>query len=215
MKSIVILISGRGSNMEAILGANLSMAVKAVISNRPNAAGLGIAAARGVPTAVIDHRQYPSREGFDAALAELIDALAPDYIVLAGFMRVLTDAFVLSYPRRIINIHPSLLPAFPGLHTHRQALLAGVKIHGCSVHLVTPALDHGPIIAQAAVPVLAGDDERALAERVLAQEHRLYPAALGWLADGRISVTETGVVRLRAANVLLPAEEQCLVNPRE
>lgn len=215
MKSIVILISGRGSNMEAILGANLPLNVKAVISNRPNAVGLATAAARAVPPIVIDHQKYPSREAFDSALAEVIEALAPDYIVLAGFMRVLTQGFVERYPRRMVNIHPSLLPAFPGLHTHRQALAAGVKIHGCTVHFVTPELDHGPIIAQAAVPVLPSDDEHTLAQRVLVQEHRLYPEALRWLAQSRIGFTETGVVRLQAADVLLPAEEKSLVNPRE
>ena len=215
MKSIVILISGRGSNMEAILNANLPLNIKAVISNRPNAIGLATAAARGVPNSVIDHQKYATREAFDTALANVIEALAPDYIVLAGFMRVLTQTFVERYPRRMVNIHPSLLPAFPGLHTHRQALAAGVKIHGCTVHFVTPELDHGPIIAQAAVPVLPSDDEHTLAQRVLVQEHRLYPEALRWLALGRIGFTETGVVRLHATNVLFPVEEESLVNPRE
>ena len=146
MKSIVILISGRGSNMQALIEAGLPLAIKAVISNRPNAKGLAIAQSHGIPAHIVDHTQFASREAFDAALATEIDALGADYIVLAGFMRVLSDDFVNRYPRRIINIHPSLLPSFPGLHTHERALEAGVKIHGCTVHFVTRALDHGPII---------------------------------------------------------------------
>lgn len=215
MQSIVILISGRGSNMEAILEAGLRLNIKAVISNRPDALGLESAAQHGVATRVVDHKAYRSREAFDAALGATIDQLAPDYIVLAGFMRVLTPAFVNRYPRRIVNIHPSLLPAFPGLHTHRQALAAGVKIHGATVHFVTPDLDHGPIIVQAAVPVMRGDDEAALAQRVLAIEHRIYTQALAWLAAGRIEFTPNDVVAIHGINVPLGSRDQILVVPKE
>jgi phosphoribosylglycinamide formyltransferase-1 len=186
MKRIVVLISGRGSNMEALLAAGLP--VVAVIANRADAKGLAIAQARGVATRVVEHRAYPSREAFDGALAEAIDAHRPDLIVLAGFMRVLTPAFVQRFANRMINIHPSLLPSFPGLDTHRRALDAGVKLHGCTVHFVTDALDHGPIIAQAAVPVLPDDTENALAARVLAQEHRVLPAAVRWFLEGRLAI---------------------------
>lgn len=191
MKSIVILISGRGSNMEAILRArsttNLPVDIRAVISNRPDAKGLETAAAHHVPQRVVDHKDYASREDFDRALAGTIDFFQPDFVVLAGFMRVLGADFIAHFPNRIINIHPSLLPSFPGLHTHRRALAAGVKIHGATVHLVTPDLDCGPIIAQAAVPVLPDDTEQALAERVLAQEHIIYPRVIGWLAAGGVT----------------------------
>ena len=215
MKSIVILISGRGSNMEAILDAGLPLNISAVISNRPDAGGLAIAAKHGVPTCVVDHKAHATREAFDAALAESIDAFVPDYIVLAGFMRILTEDFVERYPRRIVNIHPSLLPAFPGLHTHRQALAAGVKIHGATVHLVTPKLDHGPIIIQAAVPVRADDDELALAQRVLVQEHRIYPQALRWLAEDRVRFTAGDVVEIAGINVSSYLGEQQLLVPKE
>lgn len=215
MKSMVILISGRGSNMEAILDAGLPLNIKAVISNRPDAGGLATASQRGVATCVVDHKAYAARESFDAALAKSIDQLAPDYIVLAGFMRVLTEGFVERYPRRIVNIHPSLLPAFAGLHTHRQALAAGVKIHGATVHFVTPRLDHGAIIIQAAVPVLQGDDEDALAQRVLAQEHRIYPQALGWLADGRVRFTAHDVVEIAGLHVHSGIGDQHFLVPRE
>lgn len=204
MKSVVILISGRGSNMEAILravGEGLPLDVRAVISNRPEAVGLTTAAAAGVATRTLDHRAYPSREAFDQALAETIDGFAPDYLVLAGFMRVLTDGFIQRYAGRIINIHPSLLPSFPGLHTHRAALVAGVKIHGATVHFVTPALDSGPIILQAAVPVLDGDTEASLAARVLKEEHRIYPEALRLLATDQLHVAASGVVRSVAQHV--------------
>jgi phosphoribosylglycinamide formyltransferase-1 len=183
---IVILISGRGSNMQSIAAAGLPVA--AVIANRADAAGLAFARASGIATAVVEHRGFASREAFDAALAAGIDAFAPRLVVLAGFMRVLSASFVERYAGRLINIHPSLLPAFPGLHTHRRALDAGVKIHGCTVHFVTPELDHGPIIAQAAVPVRPGDDEAALAARVLAEEHRLLPRAVRWFLDGRLDI---------------------------
>ena len=215
MKSIVFLISGRGSNMQAILDADLPLTIKAVISNRPDASGLATASQRGVATCVVDHTVHASREAFDAALAETINAFTPDFIVLAGFMRVLTAQFVARYPLRIINIHPSLLPAFPGLHTHRQALAAGVKIHGATVHFVTPRLDHGPIIIQAAVPVLPDDDEAMLALRVLMQEHRIYPQALKWLAEDRIVFTGNDVVGIRGLNVSVGVGDQHFLVPKE
>ena len=194
MRRVVILISGRGSNMQAILRAAPDLEIAAVLSNDPQAPGLAIARAAGVPVAALDHRRFPERSDFDAALAELIDRYAPDWIALAGFMRILTEAFVARYSGRMVNIHPSLLPAFPGLHTHRQALAAGVRLHGCTVHFVTPELDHGPIIIQAAVPVLPGDDESSLAQRVLTQEHLIYPQALRWLANGRVRLDVQGRV---------------------
>ena len=212
MKSIVILISGRGSNMASLIDAvadgSLPVRVAAVLANRPAAPGLEFAAARGIPTRVVDHTQYPGRDAFDAALAEAIDAWAPDLVVLAGFMRILSDGFVAHYAGRLINIHPSLLPAFPGLHTHQRALDEGVRIHGCTVHFVTPALDHGPIIAQAAVPVLDGDDAASLAARVLAQEHRLYPLAVRWFAEGRLRLAG-GRVELAAGQ----GADGCLISP--
>lgn len=183
---VVVLISGRGSNLRAIVDADLPLEIAAVISNNPYAAGLTYATQKGYRTLALDHRNYATREDFDARLAAEIDALDPELIVLAGYMRILTDAFVMRYEGRMINIHPSLLPAYPGLHTHRRALADGVKIHGCSVHFVTKALDSGPIIIQAAVPVLPDDDEATLAARVLAAEHRIYPAALRWLASGAV-----------------------------
>ena len=194
MKRIVILISGRGSNMQAMVEAGLPVA--AVISNRADAAGLNYAAARGIATAVVPHRDYATREAFDAALAHSIDGFSPALVVLAGFMRILTEDFVLRYQGRLINIHPSLLPAFPGLDTHARALQAGVKLHGATVHFVTPELDHGPIVIQAAVPVLPRDDEAQLAARVLAEEHRIYPQAVRWFLDGKL-VIEGGVVRVK------------------
>ena len=202
MKSIVILISGRGSNMTALIDAAAGGAfparVAGVLSNRPAAPGLEIAASRGIPTQVVDHARYRDREAFDAALSEAIDVWSPDLVALAGFMRILGDGFVARYAGRLINIHPSLLPAFPGLSTHRRALEAGVRLHGCTVHFVTPALDHGPIIAQAAVPVLDGDDAASLAARVLEQEHRLYRQAVRWFVEGRLSIVD-GRVALDAA----------------
>ncbi len=198
MKKIVILISGHGSNMQAILDARLPLEIAAVISNEPAAAGLALAAQAGVTTCVVDHRAYASRAAFDAALGDAIDAFAADLVVLAGFMRVLTDPCVERFRGRLVNIHPSLLPAFPGLDTHRRALAAGVKLHGCTVHLVTAQLDHGPIIVQAAVPVLPGDDEHTLAARVLAQEHRIYPQALRWFCADRLELTAYGGVELKA-----------------
>ena len=190
MKRYVILISGRGSNMESLLDAGLPGQCAAVISNKPEAAGLALAAARGVATVGIDHRGFASREEFDVALAAEIERHAPDLVLLAGFMRILTDGFVRRFEGRLLNIHPSLLPLFPGVKTHAQALAAGVRLHGCSVHFVTPALDGGPIIAQAAVPVLAGDDESSLALRVLAEEHTLYPRVARWFLEGRLHLAQ-------------------------
>ena len=215
MIAIVILISGRGSNMEAIVKANLPLEIRAVISNRPDAKGLEFAAGRGISTTVVDHKAFPSREAFDLSLAEAIERWRPDYVVLAGFMRVLTDAFIARYPGRIVNIHPSLLPSFPGLHTHRQALAAGVKLHGATVHFVTPQLDHGPIIVQAAVPVLKEDTEDSLAARVLAQEHRIYPMALRWLAEGRLELLAGDVVQLGDRDVVQGHATVPLCHPSE
>ena len=209
MKRIVILISGRGSNMVALLDAGIPAQIAAVISNDPAAKGLQTAAARGIATVALDHRQYPDRERFDAALAEAIDAHAPDLVVLAGFMRILTAGFVARYAGRMLNIHPSLLPSFPGLHTHRQALQSGVRVHGATVHFVTPQLDHGPIVIQAAVPVLPDDDEDRLAARVLAQEHRIYPQAVRWFCEDRLAVDAAGRVTVRAAT----APAAALLNP--
>lgn len=208
MKNIVILISGRGSNMEAIVRAKLPAKIAAVISNRADAAGLKFAAQAGIPTQVVDDRGFSSREAFDAALAVAIDAHSPDLLALAGFMRVLGGEFVRRYSGRLVNIHPSLLPAFPGLHTHRRALQEGVKLHGCTVHFVTPQVDHGPIIAQAGVPVRPDDTEQSLAARVLRQEHRVYPLAARWFLEGRL-VVRNGVVRVEGADAAqaLLAEE--------
>jgi len=199
MKQIVILISGRGSNMEAIVRAGLPAKIAAVISNRAGAAGLEFAVQAGIPTRVVDERELSSRETCEAALAEAIDRHSPDLVALAGFMRVLGGDFVRRYSGRMLNIHPSLLPAFPGLHTHRRALQEGVKLHGCTVHFVTPQVDHGPIVAQAAVPVRTGDTEATLAARVLKQEHRIYPLAIRWFLEGRL-VIDNGVVRVSGAD---------------
>jgi phosphoribosylglycinamide formyltransferase 1 len=200
MKHIVILISGRGSNMEAIVKACAAEGwparIAAVISNRPDAAGLQFAAAHGVPTAVVDHKAFPDRESFDAELARVIDGFAPDLVVLAGFMRILTPGFTRHYEGRMLNIHPSLLPAFPGLHTHERALEAGCRFAGATVHFVTAELDHGPMVAQAVVPVLDGDDAAALAGRVLKLEHRMYPAAVRWFVSGQIAVEGSRVRQL-------------------
>jgi phosphoribosylglycinamide formyltransferase-1 len=189
LKSIVILISGRGSNMQAILEARLPVKIAAVISSNPNATGLEIARQHSIPAHALNHRDHETREEFDTALAARIDAFSPDLVVLAGFMRILTPNFVNYYNGRLINIHPSLLPAFTGLNTHTRALTEGVKIHGCTVHFVTPNLDKGPIIIQAAVPVLPGDTEETLGARVLEQEHKIYPQAIHWFAEDRLTVT--------------------------
>ncbi len=195
--------------MTALLNAGLPAQICAVISNDPAAPGLQSAQQQGVATAVVDHRAHAQRADFDAALAQAIDTHKADLIVLAGFMRVLTAEFVNRYHGRMINIHPSLLPAFPGLHTHRQALAAGVRIHGCTVHFVTPQLDHGPIIIQAAVPVLPDDDERKLAARVLVQEHRIYPQAIRWLCEERVTLTAEGDVQVAGT----AARDHHLISP--
>jgi phosphoribosylglycinamide formyltransferase 1 len=203
MKRVVILISGRGSNMAEIVRACGEQAwparIAAVISNRPEAGGLTIAREAGIPVAVVDHTRYgQDRAAFDAELARVIDGYEPDLVVLAGFMRVLTDAFVDRYAGRMLNIHPSLLPSFPGLRTHQQALDAGVKLHGSTVHFVTPTLDHGPIVIQGGVPVFAGDDAAALAQRVLKVEHEIYPRAIRWFVEGRLALAD-GRVELDSA----------------
>jgi phosphoribosylglycinamide formyltransferase 1 len=189
----VVLISGRGSNLRALVEA--AIPVSAVISNRADAAGIEFARSHGIPVSVVAHTAYPTRERFDEALAADIDRYAPRLVALAGFMRILTPAFTQRYEARLLNIHPSLLPAFPGLHTHARALEAGVRVHGCTVHFVTSELDHGPIVIQAAVPVLPGDEEERLAARVLAQEHRIYPEAVRWFLEGKL-VLERGTVRV-------------------
>ncbi len=207
MKRIVILISGRGSNMEAIVRACAEQrwpaAVVAVIANRPDAAGLDHARERGIATAVVDHKAQPSREAFDAALAAAINGFQPDLVVLAGFMRILGPAFVQHYQGRLLNIHPSLLPAFPGLHTHRRALQAGCKLAGATVHFVTPELDHGPIVMQAGVPVLPGDDEHLLAARVLASEHVIYPLSVRWFVEGKLLLDQALVRQTDGASQIL------------
>ena len=209
MKRLVILISGRGSNMSAILDAvgdgRIDGEVMAVISNRTDAAGLALAADRGIATMAIDHRAHPSRDAFENALTAAIDAHAPDLIVLAGFMRILSRAFVDRYGGRMINIHPSLLPTYPGLDTHSRALADGVRIHGCTVHFVTGDVDHGPIIAQAAVPVRNDDDAKALAARVLEAEHRTLVAAVGWYCAGRL-VIDGARVRVKNEHADLPPQ---------
>jgi phosphoribosylglycinamide formyltransferase-1 len=192
MQRVVILISGRGTNMQAIVQAcrqeGWPAQIAAVVSNRPDAAGLAWAQAQGIDTAVVDHRAHPSREAFDAALQTVLDGFQPDLVVLAGFMRILTPAFVNHYAGRMLNIHPSLLPAFPGLHTHQRAIDSGCTVAGATVHVVTADLDHGPIVAQAVVPVRADDSAATLADRVLAHELRLYPLAVGWWVRGELAV---------------------------
>ena len=199
MKNIVILISGRGSNMEAVVRAAQAeqwpARIAAVISNRADAQGLVFAAEHGIATAVVANKDYASREQFDAALQAVIDGFVPDLVVLAGFMRILTPPFVEHYAGRMLNIHPSLLPLFPGMATHRQALEAGVTEHGATVHFVTAELDHGPAVASSVVPVLPGDTEESLSARVLVQEHLLYPRAIRLFIDDKLSV-EHGQVRV-------------------
>ena len=206
MKNIVILISGRGSNMQSIVKAcaaeGWDARVAAVISNRADAAGLGFAREQGIATAVVDHREFASREAFDIELARAVDAFAPDVLALAGFMRILTPGFVQRFEGRLVNVHPSLLPAFTGLHTHRRAIEAGCKLAGATVHFVTAELDHGPIIAQAVVPVLPGDTEDTLSARVLVQEHVIYPRAVRWLVQGQLDV-RAGVVTQRQGEAQL------------
>lgn len=197
MKKLVILISGRGSNLQALLDAGLPCRIAAVISNRPDAEGLDIARANDIPVEVVEHRNYADRDSFDVALAQAIDTFEPDIVALAGFMRILSNGFVARYHGRLVNIHPSLLPAYGGLNTHARALRDGVKIHGCTVHFVSPDLDHGPIIIQAAVPVLRDDSEQTLAARVLSQEHRIYPQAVKWLCNENIDLDNHGNVVFR------------------
>ncbi len=207
MKRIVILVSGRGSNMQAIVeqcaAEGWPAQVVAVLANRAGAQGLAHAAARGIPTAVVDHKTFAEREQFDAALAETIDAHRPDLLLLAGFMRVLGAAFVQRYEGRMLNIHPSLLPAFPGLHTHRRALEAGCRVAGATVHFVTAQLDHGPIVMQSVVPVRDGDDEERLAARVLETEHVIYPQSVRWFVQGKLAVAGARVRQLDGASQLL------------
>lgn len=207
MKRIVILISGRGSNMEAIVRACREQGwpaeVVAVIANRPAAGGLAFAAAHGIAHAVVDHAAHADRAAFEAALAQAIDSHAPDLVVLAGFMRILGADFVQHYSGRMLNIHPSLLPAFAGLHTHRRALDAGCKAAGATVHFVTPELDHGPIVIQSVVPVRPGDDEAALAARVLATEHLIYPLAVRWFIHGKLHLAEGRVAQTDGASQVL------------
>jgi phosphoribosylglycinamide formyltransferase-1 len=199
MKNIVILISGRGSNMEAVVRAAQAeqwpARIAAVISNKADAKGLEFAASHGIATAVVANRDYPSREAFDAALQGVIDGYAPDLVVLAGFMRILTPGFVEHYAGRMLNIHPSLLPLFPGLHTHEQALASGQPTHGATVHFVTAELDHGPMVDQVAVPVMADDTVDTLAARVLQQEHVMYPRAIRWFIEDKLSI-ENGQVHV-------------------
>jgi phosphoribosylglycinamide formyltransferase-1 len=201
MRNIVILISGRGSNMQAIVRAAQAekwpAKIAAVISNKADAEGLAYAAAQGIPTAVVSNKAYSSREAFDQALQATIDGYSPDLVVLAGFMRILTPPFVAHYEGRMMNIHPSLLPSFPGLATHGQALRAGVKVHGATVHFVTADLDHGPIVAQAVVPVHADDTEDTLSSRILEQEHIIYPRSVRWFIEGRLSI-HNGLVQIAA-----------------
>ena len=201
---IVALISGRGSNLQALLDAGLP--ASGVISNRADAKGLELAAARGIPTRIVEHTRHASREAFEAALGDAIERFAPRLVVLAGFMRVLTAAFVARYEGRMLNIHPALLPAFPGLDTHARALAAGVKVHGCTVHFVSAEVDQGPIVIQAAVPVRPGDTAASLAARVLRQEHVIYPRAVRWFLDGRLVINK-GVVSVKGN------DEQFLLAP--
>jgi phosphoribosylglycinamide formyltransferase-1 len=207
VKNIVILISGRGSNMQAIVRAcaaeGWDARIAAVLSNRADAPGLVIAHEQGIATVVIDHKAFDSRAAFDAELARRVEGFAPDVVVLAGFMLILGDAFVRRFDGRMVNVHPSLLPAFTGLHTHRRALQAGCKVAGATVHFVTPELDFGPIISQAVVPVLPGDTPEALSARVLEREHVMYPCAVGWLVQGCLAVRDGVVSHLRGEPQLL------------
>ena len=193
---VVVLLSGRGSNFQAIVGAKLPIEIVAVIGNRPQAAGLAFAREHGLNAVALDHTLHGEREAFDAQLADEIERHRPDLVVLAGYMRILGPAFIARFEGRLLNIHPSLLPMFPGLKTHERALAEGVKVHGCTVHFVTAQLDHGPIVIQAAVPVRADDTPNTLAARVLAQEHRIYPQAIRWFAEGRL-VNNDGRVNLK------------------
>lgn len=207
---VVILISGRGSNLQAIIDAvargALAVDIRAVISNRPQAAGLQRATRAGMTTAVVDHTLYADRLAFDQALQACIDRYQPGLIILAGFMRILSADFVAHYRGRMLNIHPSLLPDFPGLNTHLRALDAGCKVHGASVHFVTADIDGGPLLLQTRVPVHAGDSADSLAARVLEQEHRLYPVAIRWFAEGRLTLDENGQALLDGAILTEPRQ---------
>jgi phosphoribosylglycinamide formyltransferase-1 len=207
---IVILISGRGSNLQAIIdcaaAGALAVEIRAVISNRPDATGLGIASAAGIATEIVDHSHYADRQSFDLALQARIDHYRPGLVVLAGFMRLLTDGFVAHYHGRMLNIHPSLLPELPGLHTHRRAIEAGYSEHGASVHFVTAEMDSGPVLLQARVPVKPDDEPGSLAARVLAQEHRLYPLAIQWFAEQRIFLDEQGRIVFDGQPLLQPRD---------
>lgn len=196
MKNIVILISGRGSNMQSIVNANIPNArIAAVLSNNPNAAGLAWAAERGIATAAIDHKNFPNRQDFDRAMMQLIDEHQPDLVVLAGFMRILTPEFCQHYTQRCINIHPSLLPAFTGLHTHQRALDEGCRVAGCTIHFVTEVLDNGAIIAQGVVPILDGDTADDIAARVLTVEHQLFPQAVADFVAGNLQIMGKRVIK--------------------
>ena len=198
LPSIVVLISGGGSNLQAIIDATqvgrIRGKITAVISNKADAYGLERANKANIPTRILDHREYQDRESFDAALGDLIEEFQPSLIILAGFMRILTEDFVRRFEGRMLNIHPSLLPKYRGLHTHKRALEAGDDIHGASVHFVTPELDGGPAILQAEVPIIEGDTPESLASRVLEQEHVIYPLVASWFTDGRVRLDESGVV---------------------
>ncbi len=199
-KRFVILISGRGSNMQAIVNMAKNredIEIAAVISHKPNSAGTAWAAEQGVATAELLHKDYPVREEYDAALRDLVLSYQPDYVILAGFMRILTPVFIEPFANRLVNIHPSLLPSFTGLDTHERALAEGVKVHGCTVHFVTPILDVGPIIAQGIVPVVVGDDADTLAARVLRVEHQIYPAVVDYLSRDLLSVNEQQLVEYK------------------
>jgi len=221
LPSIVVLISGRGSNLRAIVESAPPCRIAAVISNRPDAGGLAFARAHGIATEVVDHTTFAGapdpRVAFDTALMQAIDRHRPQLLVLAGFMRILTAGFVDHYAGRMINIHPSLLPAYPGLHTHRRALQDGVRLHGCTVHFVTSTLDSGPIVVQAAVPVDADDSEDTLSARVLEQEHRLYPQAVRWFAEGRLRIDGARVHVLPSPDadtvVVAAANDRALIAP--
>ena len=190
MKKIVILISGRGSNMRAIIEAKLPYKICGVFSNNPDAEGISHAKHAGIETYVIDHRDYPDRVSYDEALGESIETLNPDLIVLAGFMRILTPGIINRFSNRIINIHPSIIPAFTGLNTHNRALAKGVRVHGCTVHFVTPGLDEGPIIAQAALQIKSDDTPQTLSKRVLALEHKILPKTITWILEGLCSLSD-------------------------
>jgi phosphoribosylglycinamide formyltransferase-1 len=214
LKRITVLVSGRGSNLGALVEASRDprypAAVTHVVSNKRDAGGLAIARANAIATSVVEHTAHATREAFDAALAAAVDASEPDLVVLAGFMRVLTPAFVARYAGRLLNVHPSLLPAYPGLHTHRRALADGVRLAGCTVHFVTSEVDVGPIVAQAAVPVRDDDDEDSLAARVLAEEHRVLPAAVAWFCAGRIALHGA---RVRVQDALIPQAALVVPSP--